>query len=78
MGGDERGVVIPKYEDKYDAEAVLSPAEVVGMGREGLPDVPPAVVLGYQPKLTESVEPRADSPVELVRSQLLYPVTETV
>ena len=48
------------------------------MGREELPDVPPAVILGYQPKLTEFVERRADSPVQIVRSQYLYPVTEAV
>jgi uridine phosphorylase len=77
-GRTEREVVIPNYRDKYDAEAVFSPEEVVGMGGEGLPDVPPGVVLGYQPKLTEFVEPRADSPVQIVRSQCLYPVTETV
>lgn len=70
--------MIPNYEDKYGADAVFSPTEVVGMGREGLPDVPPAVILGYQPKLTEYVEPRADSPVDIVRSQQLYPVSETV
>jgi uridine phosphorylase len=77
-GRTERGFVIPNYEDKYDADAVFSPAEVVGMGREGLPDVPPAVILGYQPKLTAFVEQRADAPVQIVRSQHLYPVTETV
>jgi uridine phosphorylase len=70
--------VIPNYEDKYGAEALFSPEEVIGMGREGLPNVPPAVILGYQPKLTEFVEPQADSPVQIVRSQYLYPVTETV
>ena len=78
MGRNEPGAVIPNYGDKYDAEAVFSPEEVVGMGREGLPDVPPAVILGYQPKLTEFVERRADSPIDIVRSQQLYPVTETV
>jgi len=70
--------VIPNYGDKYDADALFSPAEVVGMGREGLPDVPPAVILGYQPKLTAFVERRADAPIDIVRSQRLYPVTETV
>jgi uridine phosphorylase len=70
--------VIPNYADKYGAEAVFSPEEVVRMGREELPDVPPAVILGYQPKLTEFVERRADSPVQIVRSQYLYPVTEAV
>ncbi|WP_254538048.1 phosphorylase family protein [Halomarina litorea] len=70
--------MIPNYGDKYGAEALFSPKEVIEMGGGGLPDVPPAVVLGYQPKLTEFVEPRADSPVQIVRSQSLYPVTETV
>jgi uridine phosphorylase len=70
--------VIPNYGDKYEADAVFSPTEVVSMGREEPPDVPPAVVLGYQPKLTESVEDRADPPVQVVRSQHLYLVTETV
>jgi uridine phosphorylase len=70
--------VIPNYEDKYGAEALFSPEEVVGMGSEEPPDVPPAVILGYQPKLTEFVERRADPPVQIVRSQCLYPVTETV
>lgn len=70
--------MIPNYKDKYEAEAAFSPEEVVGMGGEGLPDVPPAAILGYQPKLTEFVEQRADPPVQIVRSQHLYPVTETV
>jgi uridine phosphorylase len=70
--------VIPNYKDKYGAEALFSPEEVVGMQGEGLPDVPPAAILGYQPKLTEFVEQRADSPIQIVRSQSLYPVTETV
>ena len=70
--------MIPNYEDKYDAEALFSPEEVVAEQGDGLPDVPPAVILGYQEKLTEAVEARADSPVRIVRSQYLYPITETV
>jgi uridine phosphorylase len=70
--------MIPNYEDKYEAEAVFTPEEVVGMGGEGMPDIPPAAILGYQPKLTEFVEQRADPPVQIVRSQHLYPVTEAV
>jgi uridine phosphorylase len=70
--------VIPNYEDKYGAAALFSPEEVVGTQDGGLPTVPPAVILGYQPKLTAHVERRADSPVQIVRSQSLYPVTETV
>lgn len=70
--------MIPNYPNKYGAEAAFSPEEVVRMGGEGLPDVPPAVILGYQPKLTAFVKQRADSPIQIVRSQELYPVTETV
>lgn len=70
--------MIPNYEDKYGAEALFSPADVVTEQGEGLPEVPPAAILGYQPKLTEAVERRADAPVQIVRSQKLYPVTETV
>lgn len=70
--------MIPTYEDKYGADALLSPEEVVEAQGAGLPDVPPAVVLGFQPKLTEVVERRADSPIQIVRSQHLYPLTETV
>lgn len=70
--------MIPNYTDKYGAEALFSPEEVVAEQGEGLPHVPPAVILGYQPKLTETVEERADAPVQLVRSQQLYRVTETV
>lgn len=70
--------MIPNYGEKYDAEAVFSPAEAVAEQGEGLPDVPPAVILGYQPKLTEVVEQRAESTVQIVRSQYLYRLTETV
>lgn len=69
---------IPNYEDKYDAEALLSPEQVVSEQGEGLPEVPPAVILGFQPKLTDVVEDRAESPIQIVRSQYLYPLTETV
>ncbi len=70
--------MIPNYADKYDADALFSPGEVIAAEDGTLPDVPPAVILGYQPKLTEFVEGRADSRVEIARSQHLYPVTETV
>jgi uridine phosphorylase len=70
--------MIPNYEDKYQAEALFSPEEVVAEQGEGLPDVPPAIILGYQNKLTEVVEDRADSQTHIVRSQYLYPLTETV
>jgi len=70
--------MIPNYEDKHGAEALFSPEEAVAEQGEGLPDVPPTVILGYQSRLTEIVEDRADSPTQIVRSQYLYPLTETV
>lgn len=70
--------MIPNYEDKYRADALFSPEKVVAEQGDGLPDVPPAVILGFQNKLTETVEERAAPPVQIVRSQQLYPVTETV
>lgn len=70
--------MIPNYGDKYGAEALLSPEEVVAEQGEGLPDVPPAVILGFPAKLTEVVVERADAPTTIVRSQYLYPLTETV
>lgn len=70
--------MIPNYEDKYRAEALLSPEEVVAEQGKGLPDVPPAIILGYQNKLTEVVAERAESQIQVVRSQYLYPLTETV
>lgn len=70
--------MIPNYEDKYGADALFSPEEVVAEQGDGLPAVPPAVILGFQNKLTEAVEERATPSVQIVRSQQLYPVTETV
>lgn len=70
--------MIPNYEDKYRAEALLSPEEVVANQGKGLPDVPQAIILGYQNKLTEVVADRAESQIQVVRSQYLYPLTETV
>ena len=70
--------MIPNYEDKYDAEALFSPEEAVSEQGDGLPEVPPAIVLGYQPELTEAVRERADSRIELVRSQQVLPVSDSV
>ena len=61
--------MIPHYGDKYEAEALFSPSDAVEAQGDGLPDVPPAVVLGYQSELTEAVRERSDSRVEVVRGQ---------
>lgn len=70
--------MIPNFGEKYDAPAVLSPREAVGAQGDGLPDVPPAVILGFQSGVTEAVRERAGEPVELVRSQRVLPVTDGV
>ena len=70
--------MIANYGDKYGAEALFTPEEVVTQQGEGFPAVPPAIILGFQPKLTEVVENQADSHTQLVRSQYLYPLTESV
>lgn len=70
--------MIPNYGEKYGAEALFSPADAVETQGDGVPDVPSAVILGYQSELTEAVRQRADPPIEIVRSQRLYPLTEAV
>ncbi len=70
--------MLPAYGDKYDAEALFSPEDALDAQGDGLPDVPPAVILGYQQELTDAVEERAGPAVDIVRSQRLLPVTEQV
>jgi hypothetical protein len=55
-----RGRTIPHYGDKYDADALFSPSDAVEAQGDGLPAVPPAVVLGYQVELTDAVRERSD------------------
>ena len=61
--------MIPHYGDKYGAEALFSPEDAVAAQGDGLPDVPPAVILGYQSELTDAVRERRDDRVEVVRGQ---------
>lgn len=70
--------MIPNYGDKYDAPALFSPEQAVAEQGDGLPEVPQAVVLGYQPELTEAVRARSDSRIEVVRSQSVYPLSGSV
>jgi uridine phosphorylase len=70
--------MIPNYGDKYEAEALFSPAEAVERQGDGLPDVPPAVILGYQSELTDAVRERSDARVEVVRGQRLDLISEAV
>lgn len=70
--------MIPHYGDKYEAEALFSPNEAVEEQGDGLPDVPPAVILGYQSELTDAVRDRSDSRVEVVRGQHVDLISEAV
>jgi uridine phosphorylase len=70
--------MIPNYDDKYDAEALFSPRDAIEHQGEGLPDVPPAVILGYQAELTDIVRERAEGTVDIVRSQYCYRLSDSV
>lgn len=70
--------MIPNHEDKYDAEALFSPEDAVSSQGDGLPEIPPAIVLGYQQELTEAVLESAGPSIELVRSQRVFPITDAV
>lgn len=52
--------MIPHYGDKYDAEALFDPRDAIVRGEDGLPDVPPAVVLGFQETLADAVRDRSE------------------
>lgn len=70
--------MIPNFGDKYDADALFSPSDAVAAQGDGLPDVPPAVLLGYQSELTDAVRERSDDWVELVRGQGVDLLSEAV
>lgn len=70
--------MIPNYGDKYDAAALFSPEDAIGHQGEGLPDVPPAIILGYQEELTDIVSERAEGTVDIVRSQYCYVLSDAV
>ncbi|MEZ3143919.1 nucleoside phosphorylase [Halobaculum sp. MBLA0143] len=69
---------LPNYTDKYHSEALFDPTDAVTAHGDGLPDVPPVVLLGFQEALHEAVEERATEEVSIVRSQSLYRLSETV
>lgn len=70
--------MIPNYDNKYDAEALFSPGDAVAEQGNGLPDIPPAVILGYQTELTDAVQERATSQITIVRGQRVEQLSETV
>lgn len=70
--------MIPNHEDKYGAEALFSPEDAVSSQGDGLPEIPPGIVLGYQEELTQAVREAAGSPISLVRSQRVFPLSDAV
>lgn len=52
--------MIPDYGDVYDADTLFSPGESVAAHGDGLPDLPPAVILGFQDSLHETVREAGD------------------
>lgn len=72
--------MIPTYGDKYDAEALFTPAEVIeAQGGDPHTEIPPVAVLTFQTPLFEWIrEERAGDPIPIVRSQEVYPVSDTV
>lgn len=71
-------MTIPNFPDKYDADALFTPEDALDAQGDGLPDVPPAVILGFQAELTDHVRDVAGDPVDVVRSQRYFPVSESV
>ncbi|KZN25039.1 repressor [Haladaptatus sp. R4] len=69
---------IPNYGDKYDAPALFSPEDAVDAHGGALPDMPKAVILGFEDELRSAAENRATESVNYVRSQELQLLDENV
>ena len=69
---------IPHFGDKYGADALFSPEEAVSEQGDGLPDVPPAVIIGFQDVLYEEVRERSNDSINLVRSQEVHLLNDDV
>lgn len=70
--------MIPNAGVKTDAEAVFSPRDAVATHGDGGSEAPQGVILGFQPTLTDVVTDRSDRETQLVRSQSIHHLTETV
>lgn len=70
--------MIPNHDGKYGSPALFTPEEAVDAAGDGLPGLPPAIILGYQSELTDAVRERAGDPVEIVGSQYCLPISERV
>ncbi|WP_231186202.1 hypothetical protein [Haladaptatus sp. DYF46] len=69
---------IPNYGDKYDAPALFSAEEAVDAHGGALPDMPKAVILGFEDELFDAVDDRATKSVNYVRSQEVQLLSEEV
>ena len=69
---------IPNCPDKFDSGALTTPAERLKPQLGHLPDVPPAVVLGYQHDLTEAVAERATDRTDICHRSDLYWLDDAV
>jgi uridine phosphorylase len=69
---------IPNFGDKYEADALLSPEDAVGEQGDGLPDLPPAVIIGFQDSLHQEIVDRADESINVVRSQTVHKLNDGV
>ncbi len=70
--------MIPNLPEKHDGEALFSPEDALDAQGEGVPDLPPAILLGFQEHLTDHVEERAVEAVDIVRSQRCLVLSESV
>lgn len=72
--------MIPNYGDKYDSEAVFTPAQAIeAHGGDTEAEVPPVVILTFQSELFKTVVPeRTDNPISIVRDLKAYPLNDTV
>ena len=71
-------MTLPNHADKYGSPAVFDPEDALVAQGEGVPKVPPAIILGYQSELHEAVRERATGPRTLVRSQKWYELDDGV
>ncbi|WP_049969196.1 nucleoside phosphorylase [Haladaptatus cibarius] len=69
---------VPKFGDKYDARALFSPEDAVEAHGGQLPEMPPAVIFGFEDELFETVDERATDTVNYVRNQELQLLDENV
>ncbi|MFC5973870.1 nucleoside phosphorylase [Halomarina salina] len=70
--------MIPNYPEKHGAEALFSPRDALDAQGGGVPDLPPAILLGFQAHLTDHVEERAVETVDIVRSQRCLVLSDSV